>query len=101
VAAGTGLGVNPARMAEFSFLMSVPAIGGAAILQAPELSAAGASIGAVPLLVGFVSALFSGIFAIRIFVSMLERRTFHWFAYYCWIVGAVYLLAAWALPELR
>ncbi|MFV1986690.1 MAG: undecaprenyl-diphosphate phosphatase [Gemmatimonadota bacterium] len=101
VSAGTGLGVNPVRMAEFSFLMSIPAIGGAAILQAPELSAASASIGLGPLAVGFGAALLSGVFAIRIFVGMLERRTFHRFAYYSWTVGTLYLVAAWFWPGLR
>ncbi|MDX1393384.1 MAG: undecaprenyl-diphosphate phosphatase [Gemmatimonadota bacterium] len=101
VAMGAGLGLDPGRVAEFSFLMSVPAIGGAAILQAPELSAAGATIGAAPLAVAFVAALGSGVFAIRWFVSMLVQRTFHRFAYYCWAVGALYLLAAWLEPGLR
>jgi hypothetical protein len=32
---------------------------------------------------------------------MLERRTFHRFAYYCWAVGLLYLLAAWLVPGLR
>ncbi|MDH3733823.1 MAG: undecaprenyl-diphosphate phosphatase [Gemmatimonadota bacterium] len=101
VAAGTGLGVDPTRMAEFSFLMSVPAIGGAAILQLDEISATGAAIGAVPLVVAFVAALVSGVLAIRLFVAMLTKRTFHRFAYYCWFAGAAYLLAAWLSPGLR
>lgn len=101
VAAGTALGVSAHRMAEFSFLMSVPAVGGAALLQAPELAAAGAQIGAAPLAVGFLAALGSGILAIRLFLEMLHRRTFHRFAYYCWAVGAAYLIAAWLEPGLR
>lgn len=101
VAAGAGLGLDPACVAEFSFLMSVPAIGGAAILQAPELSAAGASIGTAPLAVAFLAALGSGVLAIRWFVSMLRQRTFHRFAYYCWAVGTLYLVAAWLEPGLR
>jgi undecaprenyl-diphosphatase len=101
VAAGTGLGVHPTVMAEFSFLMSLPAIGGAAILQAPALSAAGGAIGVGPLAVGFLAALGAGIVAIRWFLGMLERRTFHRFAYYCWAVGLLYLLAAWLVPGLR
>ena len=39
--------------------------------------------------------------AIRWFVGMLERRTFHRFTYYCWAVGLLYLLAAWIEPGLR
>ncbi len=88
-------------MAEFSFLMSVPAIAGAAVLQLDDLSASTDAIGAVPLAVAFVAAALSGVLAIRIFLGMLERRTFHRFAYYCWVVGSAYLIAAVVWPSLR
>lgn len=101
VAAGTWLGVEVVRMAEFSFLLSVPAIGGAALLQVGELDSASAVLGTGPLVAGFAAALLSGVAAIRIFVRMLERRTFHRFAYYCWFVGLAYLAAAALIPELR
>lgn len=101
VAAGVALGVTPVRAAEFSFLMSVPAIAGAAVAQVPELRAVGSGVGVAPLAIGFLAALVSGVFAIRIFIGMLSRRTFHHFAYYCWAVGTAYLVAAWFLPGLR
>lgn len=101
VATGTWLGVEAVRMAEFSFLLSVPAIGGAAVLQVGELEGATRVLGAPALALGFAAALVSGIAAIRIFVRMLETRTFHLFAYYCWAVGLAYLAAAAAVPSLR
>lgn len=101
VAAGAALGLEPSRIAEFSFLMSVPAIGGAAIFQLDELAGAGAAIGALPVAVAFVAALLSGVLAIRLFVRMLTKQTFHRFAYYCWTVGGLYLVAAWLEPGLR
>lgn len=101
VAAGTALGVAPVRMAEFSFLLSIPAIAGAAVLQIPDLGAAGAQIGGAALAAAFSAALLSGILAIGIFVRMLRRRTFHRFAWYCWAAGAAYLVAAWIVPGLR
>ena len=101
VATGAGLGLDPARIAEFSFLMSIPAIGGAAIVQLDELAGAGQAIGAIPVATAFVAALVSGVLAIRLFVNMLAKRTFHRFAYYCWVVGALYLVAAWLSPTLR
>ncbi|MFQ5688655.1 MAG: undecaprenyl-diphosphate phosphatase [Gemmatimonadota bacterium] len=101
LAVGSWLGVDAVRMAEFSFLMSVPAIAGAAVLQVGEFGAAVNDIGPGFLLTGFATALVSGIVAIRIFVRMLEHRTFHRFAYYCWSVGLGYLVAAAFLPGLR
>lgn len=101
LAAGTGLGVEPVRMAEFSFLLSVPAIAGAAVLQAGEFAVGVRDVGTAALALGFAAALLAGVAAIRLFVHMLRTRTFHRFAYYCWAVGLVYLAAAAAMPELR
>jgi undecaprenyl-diphosphatase len=98
VAAGVWRGVDPVRMAEFSFLMSVPAIGGAALLELDGLSAAAAGAGAGALAVGFAAAAVAGVAAIRLFVRTLEARAFHHFAWYCWAVGGAYLAAAWLLP---
>lgn len=85
------LGVAPAEAAAFSFLMAIPAIGGAAVLQVPDLMAAPPAIGATPLAVGGVAAAVTGVLAIRTFVRMLRNRSFHHFAVYLWIVGIAFL----------
>lgn len=89
VSAGLWLGLDPVSAAEFSFLMAMPAIAGAAVLQIPEMQGGVASIGAAPLALSFVAALISGIFAIRFLVALLKRGAFFRFAPYCWVVGAI------------
>lgn len=84
--------VDPVRAAEFSFLMSVPAIVGAAILQVPDAIESGMTIPMASLLVGALAAAISGVLAIRFFVALLRRRNFHIFAYYCWVVAALFLI---------
>jgi undecaprenyl-diphosphatase len=84
--------VDPVKAAEFSFLMSVPAITGAAVLMIPDVGEQGAAIGIAPLLAGATAAGISGILAIRLFVALLRRQNFHTFAYYCWIAGGLFLL---------
>jgi undecaprenyl-diphosphatase len=93
VAIGTWLGVDVVRVAEFSFLMSIPAILGAGLLQISELGT-GQGLGVGSFAVGFACAAVSGIVAIRFFVRTLRDGTFHRFAYYCWTVGAAYLVSA-------
>ena len=100
VALGVWMGVGPVRMAEFSFLLSVPAILGAGLLQLGHAEEV-AALGAVPLTAGFVAAALSGVVAIRLFVRMLRAGTFHHFAWYCWAVGSAYLVAALYVPALR
>ena len=93
VVAALWLGVEAREAAAFSFLMAVPAIAGAAVLQIPDIGGAGtAGLSPGVVLLGAVVAGVVGVLAIRTFVAMLARRSFHFFAPYCWIVGAGYLL---------
>jgi undecaprenyl-diphosphatase len=95
VGAGIWLGVDPVLAAEFSFLLAIPAIIGAAVLQIPELSNEIHSMGVLPLMVSFAAALASGVAAIRLLITLLKRRAFHRFAPYCWILGGITIM--WAL----
>lgn len=94
VAAALWAGVRPTQAAEFSFLMSIPVIAGAAVLELPNLGSGTSGIGPGPLVVSFVSALVAGIAAIKLLVLLLERGAFHRFAPYCWVLGAA--TVAWA-----
>ena len=100
VAVGTWRGVEAVAVAEFSFLLSVPAILGAGVLQLGD-SGSGSGPGSMVLSVGFAAALVAGVAAIRLFVRMLEAGAFHRFAWYCWAAGSAYLVAAAFLPGLR
>lgn len=96
VAVALALGVAPRIAAEFSFLLGIIAISGAALLMLPDLSQAEGSA-LVNLGVGGLTALVSGIIAIWLFVRMLDRSLFHHWAWYCWIVGGGFL--AWTLAQ--
>lgn len=90
------LGLAPERAAEFSFLMAVPVIVGAAVLEAPEAVAGMRHVGLTPLLVSCAVALVSGVWAIRFLVALLRRGRFYAFAPYCWAIGALTLgFALW------
>ncbi len=94
VVAALWLGVESDDAAEFSFLMSVPAILGAALLQLLDTGAASA-IGTAPLVLGAVAAAATGLVAIRIFLAVLRARSFHRFAPYPWILGLLFLGYLW------
>ena len=105
VAVALALGVAPAAAAEFSFLMSVIAIAGAAVRSLPDLTAVPADR-VLPLVAGAAAALVAGVAAIALFVRLLQTGGFHRFAYYCWAVGGsftsvtVTVTVAPALPPL-
>ena len=90
VVAGLWAGVAGREAAAFSFLMAVPAIAGAAVLQIPDLQAAALPAG--PLLAGSVAAAITGVLAIRSFVVLLQKQAFHRFAYYLWPLGVGFLV---------
>ena len=85
------LGVAAEEAAAFSFLMAIPAIAGAALLQIPELSSGGLTVSGTALAAGSIVAAITGILAIKAFVALLERKAFHHFAIYCWGLGAAFL----------
>jgi undecaprenyl-diphosphatase len=91
VAVALALGVAPAAAAEFSFLMSVIVIAGAAFEKLPGLSTASAHETAA-LAIGAVAALVAGVAAIWLFVRLLRTRHLYRFAYYTWAVGALFLV---------
>ncbi len=94
VAAALALGIVPEVAAEFSFLLGIIAIIGAAVLMLPDLASASPEM-IVALGVGCTTALVSGIFAIWLFVILLRKQAFYAFAYYAWAVGG--LFSIWLL----
>ena len=93
VIAALWLGIEAREAAAFSFIMAIPAIAGAAVMQIVEVTAAEPSgLSAGDVLAGSLAAGVVGVVAIRTFVAMLARRSFHFFAPYCWVVGSAYLL---------
>ncbi len=96
IAAGLVRNLERAAAARFSFLLIVPAVFGAGLLQTAELWRAGLS-GAewVPIVAGFVAAAVTGYLAIGFLLRYLQRAGLHVFAYWCWAFGLFSLLVAW------
>ena len=93
IVAGRWLGMAPAAAAEFSFLLGVPAVAGAIVLQAGEMRAGAAAGQGLAYSVGWVAALVSGIVAIMLVFRLLARRAFPLFGWYCW--AAAIAFGAW------
>ncbi len=91
VAVALALGMAPAAAAEFSFLLGIIAIAGAAVLMLPELAVASPEQLSA-LWVGGIAAGVTGLAAIAAFVRLLQGGRFHLFAWYAWAVGSLFLL---------
>lgn len=89
-------GLNREFAAKFSFLLSIPAILGAAVLDFKDVfdvqtGATGFGVDVLPLIVGMVAAAISGYFAIRFMLRLLTRGNMKGFAYYVLILAALIL----------
>jgi len=86
ITAGIFLGLRGETAARFSFLMAIPAVIGATVLEMRHATM-------VPLhtmlvyCVGTVTAALTGFLTIRLLMFMVSRRTLRYFAYYCWAVA--------------
>jgi undecaprenyl-diphosphatase len=92
VAAALAARTGRERAAEFSFLLSVPAIIGASLLQSPEIASVEATTGSLQLIAAAFAAFVAGLTAIALFIRWLGTGHFHRFAYYCWAVGVAFLV---------
>ena len=81
----TGLicGVKREVMAQFSFLMVLVPILGEAFLEIVGGGFAESSVGALPLLLGFISAFVSGLLACKVMIALVNKAKLSWFALYC------------------
>jgi undecaprenyl-diphosphatase len=96
ISLGLYLGIKRKEAADFSFLMVIPVIGGAMLLEIKEMVEVGiATNDAIALFVGFITALISGYFALKYLIILLQNKGIHPFAWYCWILGAVGLVYFW------
>ena len=87
ITAGLISGVEPKKAAEFSFLMSIPAIAGAVVFKLDEFKEKFTSETMVPYLAGAVSSFVVGILAVALVMTAIKRGKFQYFAYYCFAAG--------------
>ena len=93
ISAGMFRGLRGEEAIKFSFFLSLPVILGAVLLEGlkeitrlhPEdLPAYG---------IGFIASLASGLLAISLILRIVRNNGLQWFAYYCWLVGILVVLA--------
>lgn len=86
-------GVNRAAAARFSFLVSIPAILGAVVLQGLDLfEGRTEAVGTLPLLVGTFIAAVTGYIAVKWMLNIIQRGSLKVFSVYVWIIGVVILI---------
>ncbi|PID29942.1 MAG: hypothetical protein CSB55_00760 [Candidatus Cloacimonadota bacterium] len=88
IASGLYLGVKREDMASFSFLLSIPAILGAAVLQLKDIQDIGNDLFFI-YFAGFVASFVSGYLVISWLIKLIANRKIRFFSYYCWLIATV------------
>ncbi|MFT4538231.1 MAG: undecaprenyl-diphosphatase [Planctomycetota bacterium] len=95
ISAGLSRGLSPAQAARLSFLMSLPAVAGAAIVEIPSALTegfgeySGTAVAAGAAIAGLV-----GIVALKTLLVVLRKGAFIWFALYCALLAIGLLIFA-------
>ncbi|NLC08302.1 MAG: undecaprenyl-diphosphatase UppP [Syntrophomonadaceae bacterium] len=92
IAAGLFTGLDRELAAQFSFLLSIPAILGAALLECRHLIGGQIEVDLLPLIIGPLVAAITGFMATKIVINLVKKGRLSIFSYYCWIVALLILV---------
>ncbi|MFH0799839.1 MAG: undecaprenyl-diphosphate phosphatase [Pseudomonadota bacterium] len=92
ISGGLFMGFDRRHAARFAFLLSVPAIGGAVMLQMKDFRLLTSDI--LPaVIVGTVVSAIVGFACVRWMLAIIQKGNISWFSYYCWAAGIAALVA--------
>ena len=93
ISMGCFRGMDRRFAVRFAFLLSIPAVLGANILQVKDVVEVGVNLEMVPVyLVGVAAAAISGYLSIRLVRMVADKGKFGVFSYYCWAAGVITLV---------
>ena len=98
IAAGLMLGLRRDQATTFSFLLAIPAILGASVLEGKDMLTGEAPLPTAGQWVGAAVAAAVGIAALHWLVRWVEQKKLHWFAFWCIPFGCV--VVVWQLALL-
>ena len=93
IAAGLTIGLDKEFAAKFSFILSIPAILGAFILQAKDIGSA-MDANFLPVILGFIASIIAGYMAIKWMLDLIQNRNLDIFSYYCWLMGLIVFMGS-------
>ena len=85
------LGLSPQVAAQYSFLLSIPAILGAVIIKLKDVGEI--TIAPAVIVAGTLTSFIVGYIALRLLLAMLNRGKFSIFSYYCFALGIVAVMS--------
>lgn len=93
ITAGLLCGLRRDFVVKYSFLMSIPAILGAVVLEIPDMGKDLAQTGVMCYIAGIVASAVVGYACIKTMLVVVKNKNFKYFSIYCTVVGVVAIIA--------
>ena len=85
-------GVNRSAAGEYSFIVSIPAILGAFVLELKDIGEMGSVVGVAPIIAGCAAAFAWGYISLSLLMKMIRKGKLEWFACYLIPLGILGLI---------
>lgn len=82
ISAGLAAGLERETAGEFAFLLAIPAVAGALLLELKDFSELSGTVGPGPLAAGFATAFAAGVAALSLLLPLVRKGRLAWFAAY-------------------
>ena len=92
ISGGCFSGVERSENANFTFLMSIPVILGAALVSSLDLVSNGVQVDFIPLIFGVVTAAVTGYIAIKVMLRIIKKANYKWFSVYLLCISVATLI---------
>lgn len=94
IVGGLFRGFNTKLATKFSFLMAIPVILGATLLEAVKvLTGSNPVVLSIPLFIGVLLSAATGVIAIKVLIKALQKGKLYYFSYYVWAVGSILIIS--------
>ena len=83
------LGMDSVKAARFSFLLFIPTIIGAILLDIRDIKPTLSEIGPLSLILGFLASVVTSYLAVNVLLKLIRQHKFHYFTPYCVALGLI------------
>ncbi len=94
ISTGMICGVSKTNMVEYSFILGIPAIIVANIVEFKDAVEAGAELEILPTIIGVIVAAVVGVICIKLLQWILKKDIWKYFGYYCLTLGFVTIICS-------
>ena len=99
ITAGLVSGLKRDFVVKYSFIMSIPAILGAVVLEIPKMKGSLSTVPASCYVVGVITSAIVGYICIKAMLVIVKKKKFKYFSYYCALIGIAAIIGHFVMKK--